>query len=185
MIHPIVRMYDTAENANAAVSKLKNWGLTSDLISVISVAATGTGEALKTALMAANIVRDNAKVYAQSAGAASTFVVVRAPFGIGCIAGDILGSCHPTAIPDPTVDSDGPTWDDAAPLSSALHLPVLAAWRPWGGIPAVSSSTRTTSASLGWSELSATGAPTTEGIMALLSSSATPFSSMLNLPLLR
>jgi hypothetical protein len=178
-------MYDTAEKANAAVSKLKNWGLTSDLISVISVAATGTGDALNSALMAANIVRDNAKVYAQSAGAASTFVVVRAPFGVGCITIDILDSCHPTSIADPTEDSDGPTWDDAAPLSSALHLPVIAAWRPFGGIPAVSKSSRTTCAALGWPELSATGAPTTEGMMALLSTSPTPFSSLLNLPLLR
>ena len=185
MIHPIVRMYDTADKASAAVAKLKGWGLTSDLISVISVAAAGSADALQKALMSANIVRDHATIYARSAAAGSTIVVVRAPFGVGVVTGDILDSCHPISKSDPTDISDGPTWDDAAPLSSALHLPVISQWRPFGGMPAGGGSTRTLCSRLGIPELSASSAPTTEGMMKLLSDSKTPFSSMLNLPLLR
>ncbi len=185
MIHPIVRMYDTADKATAAVKKLKGWGLTDDLISVINVAATGPGDALHKALMAAYIVRDNATVYARAAASAAAIVVARAPFGVGVVTREILNSCHPISTSDPTDISDGPTWDDATPLSSALHLPVITPWRPMGGIPSGSGSTRTTCSQLGIPELTASSAPTTEGMMKLLSDSKTPFSSLLNLPLLR
>lgn len=184
MIHPIVRMYDTADKATAAVNKVKGWGLTSDLISVISVAAAGSGDGLQKALMAANIVRDHATIYAREAPAGATIVVVRSPFGVGVVTADILDSCHPISKSDPTEVIDGPIWDDAAPLSSALHLPVISPWRPFGGMPAGGSS-RTLCSMLGIAELSSSNAPTTEGMMKLLSDSKTPFSSLLNLPLLR
>ena len=178
MIHPIVRMYDSTDKANAAAAKVKDWGIAADMVSVISTAATGTGDGLKSALMAANIVRDNATAYAHSATAGSTFVVVRAPFGSGRVTQDMLDSCKPTRIADPTEDSDSATWDDAAPLSSALGIPAVSEWRPFGGLPTGVGPTRTLSESLGLPLLNS-GAPMFGGL-----TDSRPWTEKFGLPLL-
>ena len=185
MIDPIVRIYDTAEKATAAAKKVANWGLTADMISLINTSTTGTGEGLAAALRDAHVRRDNATVLARTASAGQTLVVVRAPFGTSRVTIHILNGSGPVTTDAPTDVPDSATWDDAAPLSSALHIPTLAEWRPFGGIPTLTSGKRTLCGALGFAELSSSSAPTTEGMMALLSDSPTPFSSMLKIPLLR
>ena len=186
MINPIVRMYDSAHKAAAAAAKLKDAGYTDDLIDVISAAATGPGDALMSALMAAYVVRNNAALHARLAGASGAFVVVRPPFGAGVDAIEILNGCGPVSDIDPTEVKDGALWDDAAPFSSALNLRVLSAWRPSGGIGTLTDSRWSLFGSLGLAELSASNAPTTEAMgMSLLSSGSTPFSSLLKLPVLK
>lgn len=186
VITPIVRMFDSVEKAAAAADKLRNAGYGDDLISVVSVAASGSTEGLKKALMAAFVLTSDAGVHARLAGANQAFVVVRAPFGASVDAIDLLNAAGPVSTTDPTEVSDGPLWDDAAPFSSAIHMPVLAKWRPAGGAGTLVDSRWSLFGALGLPELSASPTPTTEGMgMSLLSSNATPFSSLLKLPLLR
>jgi hypothetical protein len=179
-------MFDSVEKATAAAGKLRDAGYGDDLISVVSVAASGSAEGLKKALMAAFVLSGDAAVHARHAGANHGFVVVRAPFGGSVDAIDLLNSAGPVSTTDPTEVPDGPLWDDAAPFSSAIHMPPLAKWRPTGGAGALMDSGWSLFGALGLPELSASHTPTTEGMgMSLLSSNATPFSSLFKLPLLR
>lgn len=186
MLTPTVRMFESAEKAASAAQKLRDAGFADDLISVVSASAAGSAEGIKKALMAAYVIGNDAVVHARLAGANSAFVVVRAPFGASVDAIDLLNRAGPVSMTDPTEVSDGPQWDDAAPFSSAIHMPVLADWRPTGGAGTLTDSRWSVFGALGFPELSASQAPTTEGMgMSLLSSGSTPFSSLLKLPVLR
>jgi len=186
VITPIVRMFDSVEKATAAAETLRNAGYADDLVSVVSMAASGSAEGLKKALMGAFVLASDAAVHARLAGPHHAFVVVRALFGTSVDAIDLLNRAGPVSTTDPTEDPADPLWDDAAPFSSAIHMPVLAKWRPAGGAGMLVDSRWSLFGALGLPELSASQAPTTEGMgMALLSDNPTPLSSLLKLPVLR
>lgn len=162
MLHPIVRMYSSSQGAAAAVAALRDWGFTDDMISVVAPGAHASEDALISALTAAFIERSRARHYAQAVRQGQTAVVVRAPFGKGEAAQYYLNSAGPVSKVDAFREPMGAMWDEAAPFSSMLHLPVLAKFRPFGGIPCVTKRGSTLCSKLGIPELSSDPRPTTE-----------------------
>jgi len=184
MIHPIVRMYATTAQAQAAVASVRGYGLADTGISLITAASAPTAEGVAAAIAGAKVLKADAKVYAQGVLAGKALVVVDAPFGTGSIYEDVLDAAGPvdSGVPEPYWESG---WDDAAPFSSALNIPVISKPSPYlfMGLPALLRSGRTTCASLGLPELASPdmavfGRPT-------LSRNPAPFSGLLHLPLLR
>lgn len=182
MIHPIVRLYRSAQDAHAAAAKLKAWGISDDLISVHTAAADHAGqshEALTAAIASRYVLKAKASQFAKAMQRGLSVVVVNAPFGLGATVSYVLDSVGPVdgGIP---AEHDGLYWDEAAPFSSAFRLPVLTK-HPFffGGIPMVTRQGRPMFVG------ALSSAPTTGGMMPLLSANAAPFSSLLKLPLLR
>jgi hypothetical protein len=128
MIDPIVRMYETEEQARGAVSKLKSQGLPQDRIVVVTPEAggeEGSFEAIASAIMAGHVLRGQARVYAESVQAGRSLVVVRAPFGTGTRVNYLLDRFGPVETGAKVAPKRSPAWDEAAPLSSALQIPPL------------------------------------------------------------
>lgn len=181
MIHPIVRLFDSAARADEGIKRLKTWGFEAGVISRVDPG--GSEEAAASAIAAAHVLKANARVYARGVARGGTIVVVRAPFGTAVTAGQLLDSAG-TADAGPVAgEPRGRQWDDAAPLSSAFRLRVLSKRGDYFLTPnLLSSAGNTTGSSLGLPELSA-GGPTTAGL-GLISRNATPLSSLLKLPTL-
>jgi len=184
MIYPQVRMYATAEQAQAAVASVAGYGLAPDCITLVTPATAATAAGLADAIARAKVLKADAKIYAQGVLAGKALVVVDAPFGTGSIYADVLDAAGPvdSGVPEPYWESG---WDDAAPFSSALSLPVISKPSPYlfMGLPALLRSGRTTCAALGLPELASSdmavfGSPK-------LSRNPAPFSGLLHLPLLR
>jgi hypothetical protein len=184
MIHPIVRMFATTAQAQAAVASVKGYGLDSAAVSLITSASAPAADGIVAAIAKAKVLKSDAKVYAQGVLAGKALVVVDAPFGTGSIYEDVLDAAGPvdSGVAEPYWESG---WDDAAPFSSALSLPVISRPSPYlfMGLPALLRSGRTTCASLGLPELASSslavfGSPN-------LSRNPAPFSGLLHLPLLR
>jgi hypothetical protein len=184
MIFPIVRLYETEQQARAAASKLEERGFPKANIFVVTPGATGEGAA-STAIIVGQHLGQNAGVYAERVRSGRSLVVARALFGTSRLTGEIMDSCGP-------VDKDlklewdpASQWGPAAPLSEALNLPVLKRDDPsplsdFLGIPVLSR---------GLSFLSRIFAPLTSSHFFLLgeptlSRDPAPFSSKLGLPLL-
>jgi len=161
VLHPIVRMYSTAEDAAAAVTSLKEWGFTDDMISVVGSGAHASDSAVVSALASAYVERNQAKHYAAGIAQGQTAVVVRAPFGKGEAAQYFLNSAGPVSRVDAFREPMGMMWDEGAPFSSMLRLPVLAEFRPFGGLPCLTKRGSTLCSKLGIPELT-DGRPTTE-----------------------
>lgn len=187
MIYPIVRMYATAQQAAVAVDKLRTWGFPADAISVVGpAAASDTPQTIDKALMAAYVPGAETDPYIKGVLDGHSVVVVRAPFGLGGIATEYLISAGPV---DSGLNSFEPlpAWDDAAPLSSALHIPVLTgrSASPYSTPCLLTRNGGTVGAALGLPELTDAGTPTTEGFgMPMLSDNPAPLSSLLHLPVL-
>lgn len=162
MLHPIVRMYSTAEAAASAVAALKDWGFGDDMISVIGPGTAASGEGVVSALMAAYIERTQAKYYASRVGEGLTAVVVRAPFAHGEAAQYFMNCAGPVSKKDAFSEPMTSSWDEGAPVSSAFHIPVLSKWRPFGGMPCVTRHGSTLCSKLGLPEIAADDRPTTE-----------------------
>jgi hypothetical protein len=129
--HPIVRIYDTAPKAAAAVKQLKFEGFTDDAITLVAGAEASPDKILAT-LVAAWIVKSRAKLYVEEVFLVEEIrqqrwlLTVRAPFGMGSRAEEAMDKFEP--LPSPVVESQHPRlpqWDEAAPLSPALSIPAL------------------------------------------------------------
>jgi hypothetical protein len=177
-------MYATAEQAQAAVASVAGYGLASDAITLITPSTATTAAGLAAAIAKAKVLKSEAAVYAQGVLAGKSLVIVDAPFGAGSIYADVLDAAGPvdSGVPEPYWESG---WDDAAPFSSALSIPVISKPSPYlfMGLPALLRSGRTTCAALGLPELASSdlavfGRPN-------LSSNPAPFSGLFHLPLLR
>ncbi len=192
--YPIVRLYATDAAAKAALANLKRWGFEDELINVVNASSTPPANAPASAasddpvlssIMAGYVLRAHAKVYANEVRAGRTLISLRAPFGVGGIAEDLLDEAGP--VPSPVHTGVGlPSWDDGAPFSSALGLPtVIRAPAPFSAfwvLPTLTRRARTLCSALGLPELTSSssytfGAPS-------LSRNAAPFSSMFGLPTL-
>lgn len=189
MIYPIVRMYAGAQQAAAAVSSLKAARFAADAISVIVASeALKTPKDIEAALTAAFVPRAETSRYVQGVQAGSTVVVVRAPFGGGVLANKLLDSAGPVDSGLKLHAEPFEGWDDAAPLSSALHIPVLSSKisSPYSTPCLLTRNGGTLSSALGFAELKESGTPSTEGLgMPMLSRNPAPLSALLRLPLLR
>ena len=180
MIHAIVRLFESAARADEGIKRLKTWGFEDAVIS--KVGSAGSEEATAAAIAAASVLKSHARVYAQGVARGGTLVVVRAPFGTSVIAGQLLdaaGTIDAGTVPG---EPRGPSWEDAAPLSSAFRWPVISKRGDNFLSPVLlTKGGQTTCSSLGLPELSS-GEPTTGGD-SLISRNPTPLSSLLKLPL--
>lgn len=125
MSDPIVRMYESEKQARDAVAKLQAEGFPEDQIFLVTPQSGGTVEAIAAAIMAGFVLRSHAKVYAEGVQKGRSLVVVRAAFGHAQEAIDILNSFGPVDTGLDLPKEPSIAWDEAAPLSSALRLPVL------------------------------------------------------------
>jgi BCD family chlorophyll transporter-like MFS transporter len=128
--HAIVRIYDTAAKAAAAVKQLQFEGFRDDAITLVAGEETSPDKIMAT-LMAAWIVKARAKIYLEEIFLVEEvrqerwLLSVLAPFGMGGRAVEAMDRYGP--LPSPVVDSHPPLpqWDEAAPFSSALSIPAL------------------------------------------------------------
>jgi len=188
MTTTISRMYASHGQAMAAVAELENYGFGRGDIHVVGHPGTpgaesGAADAVMAALLKAYVLRAHAKVFAEGILRGGTLVVVHAPFGSAEAARTALDSAGPvdSGVPEPKPDYID--WDEAAPLSSGLQLPVLSRdptpCSNFWGLPVL---TRSQSS---WSEL-ASPHFTFSGMfgMGLLSRNPAPLSSMFGLKVL-
>jgi hypothetical protein len=157
-------MYSTAQAAANAVAALKNWGFTDDMISVVGPGQHAADEAVVSALMAAYVVRGQARHYADAVRQGQTAVVVRAEFGKGEAAQYHMNCAGPVSREDAFREPFVGAWDEAAPFSSIFRLPTKSEFRPFGGLPTVTKRGSTLCSKLGIPELTSSSKPTTEAL---------------------
>lgn len=139
MTSAVVRMYETEKQARKAVAKLqKEGGFAEELVHLVAPSPEGgvdASETLAKLLKVGKMLRGDTKVYAEALQAGRSLVIVEPPFGQAQTANEILDSLNPIPL---VVETKAPTasestrraapaatWDDAAPLSSALGWGVL------------------------------------------------------------
>jgi hypothetical protein len=148
----IIRLYDSATQAAAAVTQLRYEGFAES--SIIALSPGGTVESVVDKLLSGWVLKSNARVYAAEVHGGRWLVSVLAPFGMGGRAEEALDRYSPVASPVSAGLDRLPPWDEAAPMSSALGIPAL--WR--GAAPNTSLGIPTTVASR-WSLSAALGLP--------------------------
>lgn len=184
----IHRMYASAETARRAAAELREEGFSD--VHVVTPPAGDTPLSAIAAQIAQNrVLLADARIYAKGVAEGGTLVTVFAPFGTGLAAEQILDSHKtiPTGMPKPPPET---LWDEAAPLSSALVMPLLSDdATPVSkiiGFPPLTSSDCSASGVIGMPMLSQNPAPLSSMIgMSLLSNNPAPLSSMLGMPLLK
>ena len=123
MSYPIVRMYASEAQARAAADKLRSNDYSDDRIHIVS-ANEGSRDAIAAAVMAGYVLRAHARVYAEGIAQGRSLVVVHVQYGGGVKATEILDEFNPVDTGLRLPPEGGPAWDEAAPLSSALMMPV-------------------------------------------------------------
>jgi hypothetical protein len=124
MSQAISRMYASHDAAVAAATDLRAARFHD--VFVVTRTDGQTEDSLVREMMDGYVLKSDAKVLAKGVLAGGTLVTVHAPLGTAVKALKILHRHDPieSGIAEPA-RSPGPSWDDAAPLSSALQLPVL------------------------------------------------------------
>ncbi len=195
VIHPIVRLYASADNAQAAVGKLQARGFGArqyDLVTPPESPADGAAaeETVTAAIADAYVVRGEARRYARRVLDGHWLVIVRAPIGMGRITEDLLDECEPVPSGFEPEPDRLMAWDEAAPMSSILHVGTIlrdpTPFSNWmAGIPVLSRSGKRTCERLNIPEL-ADSSWTLSGKVGLklLSKGAAPLSGKLKWPLL-
>jgi hypothetical protein len=178
---PISRVFTTEADADAAVRDLEEAGFWSTGIQVLR---PGAGPVTAAELQSHGMTEGLAEHYAERVGAGAAVVIVDAPFGGAVRANQILarprtGDAEAVEV----TDVGAVSWDQAAPLSDALGLPVLsheaAPLSRLLGLSTLSAKQQ------GGASLSQDAAPLSHGIgMKLLSGNAAPLSSLLGIPTL-
>jgi hypothetical protein len=135
MTQTISRIYANKADADAAVEDLKEHGFAPDEIFMVSApeareSASATGnesvvEEIADRIVLGYIHRRHAAEYAKKVAEGCVLVTVYAPFGAAFKATVILDRHHPIDSGVPLTVYPRATWDEAAPLSSGLRLPVL------------------------------------------------------------
>ena len=189
MSHEISRMFATAEDARNAAAELAEEGFDE-----IHVVHPPTKEDAPVSAIAAQIAQGNvlladARIYAEGVARGGSLVTVHAPFGSGMKATVILDSHKPIAsgMPEP---ERAPIWDEAAPFSSAMHMPLLtddaAPMSRYMGVRPLAGSDCSLSGMIGMPLLSDNPMPLSSLFgMTSLSDKAAPLSSLIGLPLLK
>lgn len=191
MAQIISRMYPTRDRATAAATALRRSGFSAlDVHAILapdpeSDAAAADVDDLVTAIMKCQIARSKAEIYADRVRRGSNLVTIAAPFGSALPATQILDSFDPidSGVTDEPRAS-APTWDEAAPLSSALQLPVLLD-DPTPLSSVIGVPTLIPASGPGKTRLMNSPAPLSSAAgLPTLARKAAPFSSLFGLPLL-
>jgi hypothetical protein len=193
--YPTVRMYASADKARAVSSTLIADGFPQDLVTLVTQQSTPPANApasaksddpILSSIMAGYVLKAHAKVYAEAIRRGQALVIVRPEFSSGARAEYLMDAAGPVETGISTDHERLPLWDDAAPFSSGLHVPVLASGAaPLSAffvLPTITRKGGTLCSALGLGELADSdtylfGAPK-------LSSSPAPLSSALKIPLL-
>ena len=187
MSQNINRMYASRDQAVKAAHDLRNSRFDRfEMVHVVSHddAPAADLDAITAAVMKGYVLKAHAKVYAEGIKRGGSLVSVHAPFGAAVAAMQILDQHGPidNGVAEP--QDRLPAWDDAAPVSSALMLPVLlnssTSYSGFGGLPLLLKPSDTAVPARAPSSAPFTG---TFG-MALLSNKATILSSLFGLPVL-
>lgn len=132
------RMYATTAAAEAAVAELRAYGLPADYMVV--TAPGHSPEATIAAIMKGHVERKLAAIYAEGVANGGTLLSVAAPLGHGYNVIQILDEAGPidSGYTPPAGEPAG--FDNAAPFSDMLGLPVLTAGGKAGtvGLPLIS-----------------------------------------------
>ncbi|ABD89320.1 hypothetical protein [Rhodopseudomonas palustris] len=139
MTQNITRTYETVRQIAGLEAELKAANFTSvKLFPSATVQNRGSNDDLINAIANTGIVKYQAATFADVVKRGGAVVVVEAHFGTGARASDILGKYNPIKS-STTPSSDPLIWDDAAPFSSLLHIPVLldssGPYQPYSGTP--------------------------------------------------
>jgi hypothetical protein len=193
MTQTIARMYATKKAATQAATALKENGyaevflVTAPAKAAAAASAPAEGdaapapqketpearEAILSQLRKAGIEPEHAAVYAERIAGGSAMAIVRAPFGFASRAQKIMHKSEPidSGVAEPTYPME--PYDEAAPLSWVLGLPVL------------SKDPTPASRVMGLRALSPTAAPLSDLFgLPVLSRNPTPLSSLLGLKVL-
>jgi hypothetical protein len=131
---PITRIYATADDAAGAVKRLKFFAFPDDVITLIAPPgasgakggpADGSADKLTAAIMAAYVLKADARIYAAEVRQGHWLVSIRPALGMGVIATEALDGFRPVASQVREIADRAPLWDAAAPASSALGIPPL------------------------------------------------------------
>jgi hypothetical protein len=188
MTQTITRLYASHDNALAAVKDLKELGLGDDSIHVVPPMPNATIDEIAAAIAKGRVWKSYAKIYAQKVKQGATLVSAHALFGMGMPVTLALQAHSPIASGIPEPEADLITWDEAAPLSSSLRMPVLARnpapFSNWWGLPVLTRGRASLSAALGIPEVTSGRAFHGTFGMPLLSGNPSPLSSLFHLPTL-
>jgi hypothetical protein len=188
----ISRMFNSFERATEAANAVRNFRFLrfpdTFVVGPHGPSASGSEplstDAIEALLLKAYVLKSNAKVFAERIRRGGTLVTVHAPFGTAVDATNILDEYGPIDSGVANSTDRLPRWDDAAPLSSMLHMSTHAPFS--SAFPLLLKSGATTSSALGLGEISRSAAPLSASLgLPLLSSNPAPLSSMLGLPLIR
>jgi hypothetical protein len=187
----IIRIYESVAQAATAAQQLRDEGFDHVFefksASGKTAAAIAERKGLVASLMEAQVWKSHAESYAERLSKGGALVMVHAPFGSALHAIEILDSHSPVAVGfnESNVEPDF-VWDDAAPLSSALRLPVLTKVKlpaeTLSGVASLTKGTAFLSDRLGIPLLKQGVAHKNSSMgFSLLSRSATPLSSLFGL----
>jgi hypothetical protein len=133
MTTPIVRMYETEKQARDAVRKLRGEGFRRNTILLVTPSPKGEAESIESfssSDMASELPPGHAEVHAGGVRQGRSLVAIRAPFGQGGLAKEILCSCNPAESGPGVPERPSIAWEVGAPLSSGFRLPILWADQP-------------------------------------------------------
>lgn len=135
MAQTIARIYANQDTAQAALTALRDRGFRADATHLIARPETPEGtspdaEAPHDPVLAAitkiGVAPQHAGIYAERVHRGEALVAVEAQFGTAQFATTVLEGANPVSVTLPEVEySSGVNWVSAAPLSSALGIPVL------------------------------------------------------------
>lgn len=188
MTTEINRMYASPDTARKAAAELREEGFTD--VHVVTPPAADTPLSAIAAQIAKNrVLLADARIYAKGVAAGGSLVTVFAPFGSGLAAEEILDAHKPVpnGMPEPKHET---MWDEGAPLSSALAMPLLSDdATPISkaiGVPPLTGNGFSLSNLIGMPLLSGNAAPLSSLIgMKMLTKNGTPLSSLISMPTLR
>ena len=194
MIPPITRIYDTPRQALDTHEALQREGYTDRLVCVLAppadqpANARPTADSLVAQIIVGHVLKAEAKVYASEILQGKSLVSVYAAFGTGLVVTHLMDSFGPaeSAVKPETYPLI--PWDDAAPFSSALQMPVFLK-EDWNfssmfGMGMTSDNPAPLSSLFGLRLLARRAAPLSSMLgLPLLSDNPAPFSSLLRLPL--
>lgn len=132
MRQPIVGIFETETTAREALDKLREAGFGENRTLLVTPTAgkkTGAFSALANAMLAGQMMGEQAAFYAERVREGRSLVLVQAPVGQGKQATEILESCGPVdaALVASSIEAQ---WGRGAPFSAGLGLPVLLRDRP-------------------------------------------------------
>lgn len=125
MPQTVCRMFANRSTADAAAADLRLHGYADVHVFGGATGEAASAETYTDALCKAYVVRAEARLLARGLADGRGIVVVHTQFGRTAFALTLLGRHGPVESGLPDTRAPGPRYEDAAPLSSVLQLPVL------------------------------------------------------------